>query len=96
MQDAKSFKFTEFDQFGKPIKISGPIVFSSDNPAAATVDSAKQVENADFSVDVPVVSVGSGQAEISGSDPASKNKVAASDTDIVSPPVATTASGVLS
>lgn len=87
------FVFTEFNGpngTGKVIAPSGPIQYSSDNAAVATVDTQGIVTG-----------VAPGTAVISGSDPASVNKVSASDTltveAIVPPPpdVAVSATGVL-
>jgi hypothetical protein len=82
-----TFKFTEFDGATPPniVPPKGPIAFSSDNPAVASVDSTQQVLNADGSVSVPVVAVGANAdgsdatANITGVDPASTNEVAAGD-----------------
>jgi len=97
------FTFTEFDGpngTGNKVKASGPIVFASDNTSVATVDSATQRPNSDgFGVDVDVISVAVGVANITGVDPASQNKVAAGDTLTVTAPaggVAVSATGVLS
>lgn len=96
-----TFTFTEFDGLngtGKIVKASGPIKFSSDNPAVATVDDTQQVTNADGSISVPVVAVGAGAANITGVDPTSANKVAAGDVLTVTAvqAVALSATGVLS
>ena len=97
------FTFTEFDGSsgtGNKVKPSGPITFASDNTAVATVDGNTQRPSADgFGVDVDVISVGVGVANITGVDPASQNKVAAGDTLTVTSPVqaiAVSATGVLS
>ena len=100
-----TFTFTEFAApvgtatVGVIVPESGPITFASDNTAVATVDGSQQVVNADNSISVPVVAVGPGTANITGVDPASANKVAAGDVLTVippPPPVAVTATGVLS
>lgn len=100
-----TFKFSEFDVSGDRVKASGPITFASDNPSVATVDGSLQVVNADGSVSVPVVAVAANPdgtdafANITGVDPASKNKVAAGDVLTVGAAVpsndAVTATGVL-
>lgn len=103
-----TFRFTEFaglNGTGDVVKPSGPIAFSSDNPAVATVDNASQVVNPDGSVSVQVTALGANPdgsdatANISGIDSASANKVTASDVITVGltvpPVVAQSATGVL-
>lgn len=92
-----TFVFTEFDGpngSGNVVKPSGPIVYASDNPAVATVDSNGQVTAVAANPDG-----GDAIAVISGSDPASPNKVAAADVITVSAaaagPVAVSATGIL-
>lgn len=99
MQNATKATFQEFDANGSPVKPSGPITFASDNVGVATIDSTQQVQNPDFSVTCPVVSVpgATGTANITGVDTASVNKVAAGDVDTVAVvPVAVKATLVLS
>lgn len=94
-----TFRFAELAADGVTIvPLSGPISFSSDTPSVAVIDPAAPVVNADGSVSVQVDAVGPGSAVISGSDPASTNKVAAADTLTVTAAtgaVAVSATGVL-
>lgn len=94
------FTFTEFDGpngTGNKVKPSGPITFASDNPSVAAV-SSNQRPNADgFGVDVDVVTISPGVANITGVDTASQNKVAAGDVLTVQvAAIAVSATGVLS
>lgn len=105
MQNATKITFTEFDASGKIVPIDltkKQITFASDNPAAATIDSAQQTGNPDGSVSCPVVSLTSGAggiANITGVDLTTNGPdgkpLAAGDVDTVVPvaavPVSATA-----
>lgn len=80
-----TFTFTEFDGAagtGNKVPPLQPIVYASDNPAVATVDSAGQV-----------AAIAAGTANISGTDPG--NSLTASDMVTVTADVAVSATGVL-
>jgi hypothetical protein len=82
-----TFVFTEFSGpggTGDIVPPSGPITYSSSDLAVGSVDSNGNV-----------AAVGVGTCTISGSDPASENKVSASDTLTVTAAVAVSATGVL-
>jgi hypothetical protein len=81
--------FSEFLADGvTKVKASGPIAFTSDNPAV-TIDNTQQTLNADgLSIDCPIVEVPQATPQavnLAASDAASVNKVAAAVVDNVSP-----------